>query len=165
MPGPYLDFVITCRSHALCWLILILFDIMAYYHLRPRVMLTGLLVISTIIYFYIWVNSLEETRVNMYDFQDTEYLTKCFDWETDSRSPIPSVVHFVWLENSDITFLGYLAIQSALTSLQPDQVKFHHSTPLNEDNIWLQNLKHRLIPIYHDLPTEYIRFKFNRDGD
>jgi hypothetical protein len=138
-------------------------DTIRYSYLKITTLIVAILATWVSIYFYIHVfdgddllfTKDSENTVDTYDFRDTEYEKRCFNNQLWSLNPIPNTVHFIWLENPDITFLGYHAIQSALTSLRPDQLKLHHSKTLNEDNVWLRKVRSRLTLVHHDMAAEY----------
>ncbi|KAJ5630998.1 uncharacterized protein N7484_011098 [Penicillium longicatenatum] len=95
-----------------------------------------------------------ETRVERYDFQETTEEAACFDG-SDLSNPIPNVVHFIWgIQNPEINFINYLAIRSALISLQPDTLNIHYEE-LNLGNVWFQKLRDNVTLVHHDLALEY----------
>jgi hypothetical protein len=125
-----------------------------------RTYLAAALAICTFLYLSIFsfrhINRLSsERQVETYDFQDTADERQCFSSGGSSTNPIPNVVHVIWLNTPDLTFMNYLALRSALISLQPEQVKFHYTEPINEGNVWLQKLRGNLAFVRHDLETEY----------
>jgi len=67
---------------------------------------------------------------------------------------IPRVVHFIYgLQDPELSFLAYLAIRSALVSLQPTKLKLHYSF-LNEDNVWYKKLAHSITLVFHNPESE-----------
>lgn len=98
-----------------------------------------------------------EKQVETFDFKDTADEKRCFRCSErgEASAPIPNVVHAIWLNNPNMTFISYLALRSALISLRPDKLKLHHTASLNEDNVWFQKLRSNLTLVYHDLAAEY----------
>jgi hypothetical protein len=78
----------------------------------------------------------------------------CFHSGIHSQTPIPNVLNFIWLNNTELSFLGYLAIRAALVSLKPDRLNLHY-TDLNLDNQWLRKVSSDITLIPHDLQKEY----------
>ncbi|KAJ6438873.1 sugar transporter [Purpureocillium lavendulum] len=80
--------------------------------------------------------------------------------------PIPSIVHFIFLQRlpiatkgqGDFDFVNYLSVRSAITSLKPKKIVFHYAytssdpslleshrgDPLIENNPWLRRLRRHL---------------------
>ncbi|KKA24436.1 hypothetical protein T310_1465 [Rasamsonia emersonii CBS 393.64] len=97
-----------------------------------------------------------DRQVETFDFQDIADEKRCFDrGAASSSTPIPNVVHAIWLNNPNMTFISYLALRSALISLRPDKLKLHYTASFNEDNVWFQKLRNNLTLVYHDLAAEY----------
>ncbi|KAJ6017352.1 hypothetical protein N7451_000731 [Penicillium sp. IBT 35674x] len=79
----------------------------------------------------------------------------CFNDGNGLFNPIPNVVHFIWgIQNPEMNFINYLAIRSALISLQPEMLKVHYEE-LNMDNIWFQKLRDNITLVHHDMAFEY----------
>ncbi|BCS21866.1 putative glycosyl transferase [Aspergillus puulaauensis] len=116
-------------------------------------------VLITLLYFHL-IESIRglfssETKVETYNFQETAEEAACFNDGSDVSNPIPNVVHFIWgIQNPEINFITYLAIRSALVSLQPDTLKIHYEE-LNIDNIWFQKLRDNVTLVHHDMTLEY----------
>jgi hypothetical protein len=95
-----------------------------------------------------------EKRVESFDFKPTDIEETCFRSNIHSTDPIPNVVHIIWLNNTELDFINYLTIRSALISLQPDRVNLHY-TDLNGQNEWFVKLRDYVTLVQHDLETEY----------
>lgn len=116
------------------------------------VVLTTILV--TVIYLFFIDLLLVSRQVETYDFHGTADEIRCFNSPTPSSDAIPKIVHVIWLNNSNLTFMNYLTIRSALLSLKPDQLNLHY-TCLNEENEWFQKLRDNVTLVHHDLDQEY----------
>uniref|UniRef100_A0A060T4Z4 ARAD1C45760p n=1 Tax=Blastobotrys adeninivorans TaxID=409370 RepID=A0A060T4Z4_BLAAD len=88
-----------------------------------------------------------------FDFSMTANESWCYTPTRYSSDPIPNVVHFIELR-SKVTFVTYLAIKAALTSMKPDQIKLHHSMPLEED-MWLLKVRPHITLVSHNLTQEF----------
>jgi len=96
-----------------------------------------------------------EMKVETYNFQETAEEAACFNDGSDLSNPIPNVVHFIWgIQNPETNFITYLAIRSALISLQPDTLKIHYEE-LNMDNIWFRKMRNNVTLVHHDMALEY----------
>ncbi|KAJ6090214.1 hypothetical protein N7486_009029 [Penicillium sp. IBT 16267x] len=96
-----------------------------------------------------------ETKVERYNFQATAEEAACFNSGSHLSNPVPNVVHFIWgIQNPEMKFITYLAIRSALVSLQPDTLNIHYEE-LNMDNVWFQKLRDNITLVHHDLALEY----------
>ncbi|KAL4919783.1 nucleotide-diphospho-sugar transferase [Aspergillus aurantiobrunneus] len=106
-----------------------------------------------------WRFSSPDSNVEAYNFLATADEVKCFSSINGLSNPIPNVVHFIsGIENPEMNFITYLAIRSALVSLQPDTLKLHYEE-LNMDNIWLQKLRDNITLVHHDVALEYPKQK------
>lgn len=128
-----------------------------------RGILASVVAIYIIIYSVLYVHpfifpfdifSAGERAVENFDFLDTAQERVCFNGTTLSRTPIPRVVHMIWLNNPDMNFMSYLALRSALDSIKPDTLKFHY-TSVNEDNVWFRKVRDNITLVQHDLEWEY----------
>lgn len=96
-----------------------------------------------------------ERKIGTYDFIEFEEELMCFrglNSITSIFNPIPNVVHFHYglrPKGSELPFMVYLAIRSALVTLKPDVVKLHYSY-LNMENEWIQKLGNSITLVYHD---------------
>ncbi|KAJ5297909.1 hypothetical protein PENANT_c012G02921 [Penicillium antarcticum] len=88
--------------------------------------------------------------------EETPEERHCFTSGLQSSNPIPKIVNFIWLNRTELSFMSYLAIRSALVSLQPDQLNLHY-TDLNENNEWLVKLRDYITLVHHDMKQEYPR--------
>lgn len=95
-----------------------------------------------------------EKRVERFDFKVTELEETCFYSNIDSTDAIPKVVHVIWLNNTELNFISYLTVRSALISLQPDRINLH-ITDLNEQNEWFIKVRENVTLVQHDLDAEY----------
>ena len=95
-----------------------------------------------------------EKRVETFDFETTNVEKECFHSESPTKTPIPNVVHVIWLKNPELGFLNYLTIRSVLISLQPDRINLHY-TDLNKQNEWFMKLRDNVTLVQHDLEAEY----------
>ncbi|KAJ5504761.1 hypothetical protein N7463_007635 [Penicillium fimorum] len=86
--------------------------------------------------------------------EETPEERQCSKSGTLSPNPIPKVVNFIWLNRTELSFVGYLAMRAALVSLQPDRLNLHY-TDLNDDNEWLRKLYANITLVRHDLKQEY----------
>ncbi|OGE47781.1 hypothetical protein PENARI_c037G01181 [Penicillium arizonense] len=88
--------------------------------------------------------------------EETPEERHCFASGIQSSNPIPKTVNFIWLNETELSFLSYLAMRAALVSLQPDRLNLH-CTDLNENNEWLRKLRANITLVRHDLKQEYPR--------
>lgn len=95
-----------------------------------------------------------ERQVESFDFKATTNEEICLRSNIHSIDPIPRVVHIIWLNNTDLNFMSYLTIRSALIAIQPDRVNLHY-TDTNEHNEWFMRVRENLTLVPHDLETEY----------
>lgn len=95
-----------------------------------------------------------DNYIESYNFQETHEERRCIDSPPTSLNPIPNVVHLVWLDSPELTFMNYLTIRSALISLGPEKINLHY-TELNKNNEWYIRLENSLTFIKHDLEREY----------
>ncbi|KAJ5669002.1 hypothetical protein N7462_010072 [Penicillium macrosclerotiorum] len=98
----------------------------------------------------------EEEKVETYNLQSTSAEHRCLYNSGPASTPIPKIVHLIWLENAEINFMAYLTIRSALVSIQPDIINLHY-TVLNHKNEWLKKLRDNITLVQHDLAQEYSR--------
>ncbi|KAJ6191056.1 hypothetical protein N7519_001077 [Penicillium mononematosum] len=101
------------------------------------------------------LQGLEEPQEEFDDIpEETPEERHCSKSGTLSPNPIPKVVNFIWLNRTELSFVGYLAMRAALVSLQPDRLNLHY-TDLNDDNEWLRKLHANITLVHHDLEQEY----------
>ncbi|KAJ5761972.1 uncharacterized protein N7511_005354 [Penicillium nucicola] len=102
-------------------------------------------------------SELEKPKDEHADYpEETPEERHCFSSGIKSSSPIPKIVNFIWLNRTELSFVSYLAIRSALVSLQPEQLNLHY-TDLNENNEWLIKLRDNITLVHHDMKQEYPR--------
>lgn len=123
----------------------------------------GTAVISVLVFLVFFRLTLElhfnnpESLTESYDFHETGEEAQCFkNIDVSSKSPIPKVVHFLWGfgNHSEMTFMNYLAIRSALISVKPDTLKLHYEE-LSRDNIWFRRLQDSITLVRHNMTLEY----------
>ncbi|KAF9887208.1 hypothetical protein FE257_010462 [Aspergillus nanangensis] len=136
---------------------------MRRHHLAGRIVLVSLLMTGILYACHRHVRNLDwyidtfsnEGMVESFDFHQTPDEARCLhNTIASSKPPIPNVVHVIWLNNPELTFLNYLTMRSALDSIQPDTIHLHY-TVLNESNMWLRLLQPRITLVPHDLEKEY----------
>ncbi|KLU90471.1 hypothetical protein MAPG_10325 [Magnaporthiopsis poae ATCC 64411] len=97
-----------------------------------------------------------------YNFKPTPAEVQCFDGTVERHNApgltahIPRVVHFVWGPKGEGAFnlLLYIAIRSALLTLQPDEVRVHY-TNIDRDNEWFKLVEPNITLVHHD-PKSYL---------
>ncbi|KAJ5238454.1 hypothetical protein N7468_003073 [Penicillium chermesinum] len=95
-----------------------------------------------------------DSSIESFNFEDTHEEHRCINSPPPPLNPIPNVVHLIWLDNHDLTFMNYLTIRSALISLAPEKIVLHH-TSLNTNNKWFLKLKDHLTLVKHNINREY----------
>lgn len=88
-----------------------------------------------------------ETRVQWWDWNDTNeeiYCRGAHDNTTHSKKPLPNVVHFILLAESDeeveLDYARFLALKAAVLRSDAQEVRLH-TTSLNQDNRWWKQLE------------------------
>jgi hypothetical protein len=86
-----------------------------------------------------------------FHFDDTG-VPQCPNRSIEESSPIPNVIHYMTLDDKEMTFLEWLAIRSAIHYLRPDKIYLHgESEPVGE---WYRKLceHHSTIVQFHLIP-------------
>ena len=96
---------------------------------------------------------MKTSSLQSFDFDDTG-VPQCSDHSIKERaSSIPNVIHYMTLDNKEMTFLEWLAIRSAIHYLQPDKVYLHgEAEPVGE---WYRKLRehHSTVVRFHLIPV------------
>lgn len=73
---------------------------------------------------------------------------------TDLSSPIPKIVHYVWYNKANMTFIMYLSIMSSLYVVKADKVFIHGNNAL-EGFYWDKvKVNPRVRSVYREVPKE-----------
>jgi glycosyl transferase-like sugar-binding protein len=79
--------------------------------------------------------------VEHYNFIPSEVELFCFSSQITSKPPIPDIVHYVvGLEDPELSYPAYLSIRSTIQSLNPQILKIHHTSNINQANVYIQSL-------------------------